>query len=409
MTTFLAHLPILAPMKALRHVTTIVSISIAPFAVADPKPGPAGAEQVPSKASKKSEPVDVRSLLEKGVTSGALPEGMVIRFGACLGGPDENAAKNGAPNELRENWEFTANEVRRIVSGEEDNASRAESRPFDSKDLCKLLLDGKAIEIRERKGVGPEVGFVGSDYDAGTRSIEVVWKGETVLTLIETNGPTLHLYRESDARAFGALYGKLATQARGVFQAQAEPVNDASIIWGDAVNGLQMGISPRSDAKGAPMALFDGKILQFNVQLRNAGKAPVRIIPNAFGCAAVGCGGAIPVTKFTLMPSKGGEPVSVTYQGLNHVSDRKPLNAGDVRYFATVIEPGKAMHFPYPVEFIPGESRETSWRRAGESNLIPEGKYQLKAGLVVDRKESEWKGEVTSGSLEVEIRSSDKK
>jgi hypothetical protein len=250
---------------------------------------------------------------------------------------------------------------------------------------------------------------VGSGYDAGTRSIEVVWKGETVLTLIETNGPTLRLYRESDARAFGALYEKLATQARTVFQAQAEPVKDASIIWGDAANGLQMGISPRADAKGAPMALFDGKTLQFDVQLRSAGKTPVRIIPNTFGCAAMGPHAAIPVTKFILTPSKGGEPISVTYQGLNHVSDRKPLDADDVKYYASVIESGQARHFSYPVNFAPGEGRETSWRRAGESNVVPEGKYQLKAVLGVDRKESEWKGEVASGSLEVDIRSSEKK
>ncbi len=212
-------------MKALRHITAIVCTFVAPLAIADPKAGPAGAEPVRSKDSKKSEPVDVRALLENGMASGSLPEGMVIRFGACLGGPDEKAAKNGAPNELRENWEFTANQVRRIVPGEEDNASHTESRSFDSKDLCKVLLDGKAIEIRARKGEGPEVGFVGSGYHLGSRSIEVVWKGETVLTLVETNGPFLQLYRESDARAFGALYEKLARKARVIFQAQAKPAN----------------------------------------------------------------------------------------------------------------------------------------------------------------------------------------
>ena len=396
-------------MKTLRNITIIVCTFVAPLAIADPKPSPAGTEQVPSKDSKKGEAVDVRALFEKGQASGSLPEGMVIRFGACLGGPDKKASRNGAPNELRENWEFTANQVRRIVRGEEDSDSRTESRFFDSKDLCKMLLEGKAVEIRARKGEGPEVGFVGSGYDAGSRSIEVVWKGETVLTLGETNGPFLYLYRESDARAFGALYEKLARQARIVFQAQAKPANDESIIWGDAVNGLQMGVSPRAGEKGAPMALFDGKTLQFNVQLRNAGKTPVRIVPNTFGCAAVGCGGAIPVTKFILTPSKGGEPLSITYQGLNHVSDQRHLDAGDVEYFATVIEPGQALHSPYPVEFTPGEGRKTSWQRTGGSNLVPDGKYQVKAVLGVDRKESEWKGELASGSLEVEIRSADKK
>jgi len=394
-------------MKALRNITAIVSISIAPFAIAEPKPGPAGAEKIPSKDGKKREPVDVRALLEKGVASGSLPEGMVIHIGACLGGPDETASKNGAPNELRESWEFTANQVRRIVPGEENNASRAESRPFDSKDLCKIFLDGKAIEIRARKGEGPEVGFVGSGYEIGSRSIEVMWKGETVLTLIETNGPALHLYRESDARAFGALYEKLARKARVLFQPKAASANKQSSAWGEAVKGLQMGVSSQAGTKGVPVVLFDGTTLRLDVHVRNAGKTPVRIIPNTFGCAAVGPGGAIPVTKLILTPSKGGDPLSITYQGHNHVSEKRPLDADDVKYFTTVLAPGEAMS--YPVTYTPGEGRETSWQRTGGSNLVLEGKYQLKAGLVVDRKESEWKGEVTSGSLEVEIRSSDKK
>jgi hypothetical protein len=394
-------------MKPLRPFITIVCALVASLAKADQKPAPVGAEQAPAKDGKKREPVDVRALFEKGIASGSLPEGMLIRLGACLGGPDEKAAKNGAPNEMRESWEFTANEVRRIVPGEEDNASRAESRPFDSKDLCKLLLEGKAIEIRARKGEGPEVGFVGSGYEIGSRSIEVVWKGETVLTLIETNGPTLHLYRESDARAFGALYEKLATQARVLFQPKAAPANNQGSVWGDAVKGLQMGVSPQAGTKGVPVALFDGTTLRLDVHLRNAGKTPVRIIPNTFGCAAVGPGGAIPVTKLLLTPSKGGDPLSITYQGHNHVSEKRPLDADDVEYFTTVLAPGEAMSFP--VTYTPGEGRETSWQRAGGSNLVPEGKYQVKAIILVDRKESEWKGELTSGSLEVEIRSSDKK
>ena len=157
------------------------------------------------------------------------------------------------------------------------------------------------------------------------------------------------------------------------------------------------------------MVLFDGKTLQFDVQLRNAGKTPVRIIPNAFGCAAMGPNAAIPVTKFVLTPSKGGEPIFITYQGVNHVNEERKLNADDVKYFTTVLEPGEAPSLHYPVSYTPGEAKETSWQRAGGSNLIPEGKYEVKAVLGVDRKESAWKGEVTSGSLEVEIRSPDKK
>ena len=105
-----------------------------------------------------------------------------------------------------------------------------EARNFDHPDAfdCALLerdlrelLEGKAIEIQARKGKGPEVGFVGTRYHRGSRSIEVVWNGETILDLHETNGPALHLYRESDARAFGALYERLASQARVLFKSKA--------------------------------------------------------------------------------------------------------------------------------------------------------------------------------------------
>ena len=48
----------------------------------------------------------------------------------------------------------------------------------------------------------------------------MVWQGETVLSLFETNGPTLKFYKESDARAFGALYERVASQARLLFKSK---------------------------------------------------------------------------------------------------------------------------------------------------------------------------------------------
>ena len=74
----------------------------------------------------------------------------------------------------------------------------------------------------------------------------------------------------------------------------------------------------------------------------------------------------------------------------------------------TELAPGQALRYSYPVKFTPGEDRATSWQRTGESNLVPEGKYQLKAIFVVDRKGSQWKGELKSGSLEVELHQKDR-
>lgn len=180
--------------------------------------------EVSANDHKKLGPMEVRTLLEKGQAAGALPEGMIIRVSACLGERKEEAAANGIPPGLTETWEFTSKQVRRIrlddVEEESENRTReqVDKVPFDSKNLCKELLEGKAIEIQSGQGTGPEVGFVGSSYERGSRSIKIEFQGETVLELFETNGPFLQLYRETDARAFGALYEKLAGQARNHFQ-----------------------------------------------------------------------------------------------------------------------------------------------------------------------------------------------
>ena len=173
---------------------------------------------------KRQTTVDVRALLEKGSASGSLPDGMTIRISACLGEPDSKPAKDDVIDELQESWEFSSNQVHRVKFEYKKDKSiyhRAESRPFDTKDLCKDLLEGKVIEIHAGKGEGPEVAFAGSGYGRGSRFITLVWQGETILELYETNGAGLKLYRETDARAFGKLYERLASQARASFKAKA--------------------------------------------------------------------------------------------------------------------------------------------------------------------------------------------
>ena len=193
---------------------------------------PARADQEPAKAPKKLEPMEVRALLEQGQASGSLPEGLVIRVGCCLGERREKTSQAGDSEGLRETWEFTSKQVRRIrhenvEDGQGDRTQeRVDSQPFDSKDICKQLLQGQAIEIQAQKGEGPEVAFVGTSYGRGSRSIEMTLNGETILDLLEINGPFLKVYRETDARAFGALHEQLASQARAVFKSKA---NEAKI------------------------------------------------------------------------------------------------------------------------------------------------------------------------------------
>ena len=167
--------------------------------------GSVRAGQDPSNDVKSKEPTGIRTLLEKGEAAGSLPEGMVVRIGACLGAAEVKASGDREPEELKEMWEFTSNQVHRVVLEIKANKcsyQRVESRPFDSKSICKNLLDGKAIEIQGGKGKGPEIAFAGTRYHVGTRSIEVEWKGHSILNLLETNGPALVLYHETDARAF---------------------------------------------------------------------------------------------------------------------------------------------------------------------------------------------------------------
>jgi hypothetical protein len=156
--------------------------------------GKAFAEAMADVHERKRTPMDARTVLEKGHASGALPEGIVVRIGACLGAAHAKAPGDRVSEELKEMWEFTSNQVHRVViESKEGKLSyhRIESRPFDSKGICKDLLEGKAIEIHARKGEGPEVAFVGTSYHLGLRSIEVVWNGETILDLHETNGAGL--------------------------------------------------------------------------------------------------------------------------------------------------------------------------------------------------------------------------
>lgn len=178
---------------------------------------PAEDEAPPSET--KAAAVDVRALLKAGQAAGRLPDDMVIRVRACLGELRETNRADSPPQSRLESWEFTSQHVHRVSLDGVDppRGRRVDSRPFDSAKLCQELLDGKAIEIQRKQGTGPEVVLAGSPYRRGWRSIEILRKGATVLTLEEVDGPGFVAYRETDARVFGALYERLANQARTSF------------------------------------------------------------------------------------------------------------------------------------------------------------------------------------------------
>ncbi len=196
-----------------RGLTLLVGISLVPFATAD------------EPSAIKPKPEVLKALLVEAQRSGTFPADLVVRVRACLGSPDNRIPGKELPDFLLENWEFSANQVHRIEHETENGKSvyrRLESQPLATKALCGQLLEGKALEIHAEKGTGPQLIMVGSRYERGSRSIEILWKGEELLSLGETNGPALIAYRQTDAIAFGALYERLAQQARDRFSSKAD-------------------------------------------------------------------------------------------------------------------------------------------------------------------------------------------
>jgi hypothetical protein len=173
-----------------------------------------------------------KAILQSGQASGVLPKGIVVRVEASLSRPDSENEKArakakaaGVPfqEKLNEIWEFTTNQVHRVVSEKKEKDwvyRRVESRPFDSANLCKELLEGRIMEIDERKEDGEAITFAGTDYQLGHRSVEILADGEPLLLLCESC--TGEGYLGADAYSFGALYEVLAKQARECFKAKAD-------------------------------------------------------------------------------------------------------------------------------------------------------------------------------------------
>jgi hypothetical protein len=205
--------------RALSVLVAILTVVALPKARADEKP--AGD---PQKAAvlKKS---DARILLEAGRATGSLPKGVVVHLSANMTRLPSQTRKHGAGVEktFKERWEFTPNRIDRIVeipgrNGGNATRERAESLPLDTSNICKELLDGRILTIGE-DDTGKRENFIGTDYDIGHRSIEITLNGKSMLYVGESC--VVAGYAENDARAFAALYEKLASHARDAFEAKS--------------------------------------------------------------------------------------------------------------------------------------------------------------------------------------------
>ena len=159
------------------------------------------------------------------------------------------------------------------------------------------------------------------------------------------------------------------------------------------------------------------------VSLRNTGKSPIRLLASVHTCL-LGPGGsnALLASKLVLKPKAGGDPFIMTYEGWNHLSllDKRrakseqpqqtlngsfgktdvQLNPDDAKRMTTVLAPGeiRTSH----VGFTLGEN-QSSWQLKG-STFMPRGRYEMTAVLKVDQELSDWKGELTSEPVEINLR-----
>lgn len=189
---------------------------------------PQGADAMDDNELKRrnDDPHTTLELLQRGIESGKLPDGLVIRFSANLFGISEEAKKeaeeNGIdlPESVEERWEVENDKLYRIVVNKENKKEfelkRDQSRPFNTAKLCKLLRDGNALEIQKGKGKGEPAQFVGTPFQFGSREIVVEWKGQHLILLGESCLGAG--YAESDAIAFAELYESVAKLARERFE-----------------------------------------------------------------------------------------------------------------------------------------------------------------------------------------------
>lgn len=180
-------------------------------------------EQKPAKAT------DFVALLKQGRDSGKWPAGFVIRmeahlFHAVPADPDErDELKNqgiDVNQRLDEVWEFSDGRVHKVKMKLDESETqrvyeRVESAAFNSRAICRELLEGNIESLGEEQGPGAHH-FAGTGYDLGERSIVFLQDGK----IIDFVGESCAIagFSEKDAKAFSRLYDSLSSKARQAFR-----------------------------------------------------------------------------------------------------------------------------------------------------------------------------------------------
>jgi hypothetical protein len=208
--------------------------------------------------------------------------------------------------------------------------------------------------------------------------------------------------------------------------------DDNGIVWGEVINGLQLGISPPVKmSETFEIDGFEGPILEkgslnVTIHLRNVGSSNKRFLPSVWDCLAMGDAGAVLASKLTLTPEQGDDSLTVSYRGNNHLrlleksdrkSDRLSKAPRDNAKGASGFQVDLAMGREHQIELAAGDTvwpewvkislndddKNALWQLNEKSSELRPGKYRIQAALVIDQQASEWKGMLTSGSLDVEV------
>lgn len=151
-------------------------------------------------------------------THGDLPANVMLRIRT-----DASSVGREPPEELKEIWEFTRGKVHRVewrpANDESQRFERVETRDMDTSGLIRQMLRAGIVSVEFQQGTGDPLQFSGTNFDIGHRCIQLHSGEETLVNTCESC--FFAGYAKSDARRFGRLYAKLASQARAAF---ARPV-----------------------------------------------------------------------------------------------------------------------------------------------------------------------------------------
>jgi len=174
-------------------------------------------------------------------------------------------------------------------------------------------------------------------------------------------------------------------------QAPAKPAAPDPFNWGEAANGLQLGLVPtgRGDTPELRNVYFEGEGLKFGLYLRNSGEADLTLLHASLN---------LPDFRILITPKDGGKALVAKYDAAELPKD--PAKA------AAPVRLPRGSHGNCAVEFNSKWSFEDPEGGSPAKKTLPVGKYTLQVVYQpqLGEKESGWKGKALTGSVDIEVR-----